>query len=456
MAAIAAGLDRAKWRPLPHQIPPSGDWDGWLLLGGRFAGKTDAGAKYMVDHANGPPCMPGRHPHRMAIIAPTLDDASYSCFDGPSGIQAHEPDTRKVTQPGGTIVHWPNGSYAKLFGTDTEKATDRLRSGGNNCFVWAEELAAWRWLDLAWSMMEFGLRNGPHPRWVATTTPKPRSLIKRMDRGEMIGVALTRATSHDNPHIIPSVVAKLVRDYGGTALGEQELMGRLVEQDESALWKRDQIARFRLTPEQAPLSIMRRTIVGVDPSGGAGEQGIVVVGFSAEALDHDEFREPMERGYILADMTVTPTSSGGKPNPLQPDQWGNRAIEAAIAWDATEIVFESDYGRDMPASVLNGAAERAGLVIPIRPALARAIGGKRVRAYPVAQKAAQGRYAHVGVFEELEDQQCTWTEDAKYSPDRIDAAVWPAWHTGLVSTTFKGAGSMGGSAMSRRVISGRG
>lgn len=445
-ADMAQQLDAAKlrapWRPLPHQVPPPGNWDGWLLLGGRFAGKTDADAKYMVDHVNGPPCLRGAHPHWMGIVAPTLDDAGRSCFSGPSGIQAHDPSAIKVTTNEGTIVKWPNGSQAKLFGTDTEASTDRLRSGGNTCLVWAEELAAWRWLDLAWAHMEFGLRSGPHPHWIASTTPKPRPLIKRMDKGLMPGVIVTRATSHDNPHITPQVITKLMGEYGGTALGEQELMGRVVDEDKNALWKREEIAKYRLTQEQAPLAIMRRVIVGVDPSGGAGEQGIVVVGFSDAPLFHPLHTTQIERGFVLDDMTCT----------LPPDGWGNRAIEAAIAWDASEIVFESDYGRDMPASVLMGAAERYGVTIPIRPALARVIGGKRVRAYPVAQKATQGRYPHVGVFEELEDQQCTWTEDARYSPDRIDAAVWPAWHTGLVSSAFKGVGSMGGKEMSGRSI----
>lgn len=27
-------------------------------------------------------------------------------------------------------------------------------------------------------------------------------------------------------------------------------------------------------------------------------------------------------------------------------------------------------------------------------------------------------------FEDLEDQMCTWTQDSKDSPDRMDAAVW--------------------------------
>jgi phage terminase large subunit-like protein len=437
--AMRRALDDAAkattWTPLPHQIPPEGNWDGWALFGGRGVGKTDAGAEYMCRHVKGPACLSGPNPHWMAIIAPTQMDAATSCFSGPTGIRAHDASAVKVTSDEGTVVRWPNGSQAKLYGTDTEKATDSLRSGGNTCLVWAEELAAWRWLDLAWAMMELGLRSGPHPRWIATTTPKPRLLIKKIDKGQMPGVVRTHARTQDNPHLSQELRDKWFGLYGGTELGEQELEGRIVEQATNALWKREQIARFRLSIEQAPLLTLRRRLVGVDPSGGHDEQGIVVVGFSDGAyVDHAEHQPAVPRGLVLADYTCN----------LEPDQWGDRAIQAAIDWDADGIVFESDYGRDMPHAILVNAAKRAGIMIPIKPSLAQAIGNKRARAFPVAQLAAQGRYPHRGTFEQLEDQLCTWTEKEKNSPDRMDAMVWPAWESGLVSITLPGAASMPG------------
>src|SRR4051794_15689583 len=35
----------------PHQIAPAGDWTTWLLLGGRGAGKTRAGAEWVKRQA---------------------------------------------------------------------------------------------------------------------------------------------------------------------------------------------------------------------------------------------------------------------------------------------------------------------------------------------------------------------------------------------------------------------
>ena len=138
-----------------------------------------------------------------------------------------------------------------------------------NCLVWAEEVAAWPKLDAAWAQMRFGLRIGPRPRWVGSTTPKPRDLIKKLDKGHYRNVVITRATSRDNPYIHPDILAGLMDDYGGTALAEQEIEGKIVEQDENALWRRSDLAAGRIAPEDLPE--LDRITVGVDPSGGAGD-----------------------------------------------------------------------------------------------------------------------------------------------------------------------------------------
>ena len=57
----------------------------------------------------------------------------------------------------------------------------------------------------------------------------------------------------------------------------------------------------------------------------------------------------------------------------------------------------------------------------------RATRGKYLRAEPIAALYAQGRVAHVGRFQKLEDQMCAFGPDGKVegrSPDRVDALVW--------------------------------
>lgn len=38
---------------------------------------------------------------------------------------------------------------------------------------------------------------------------------------------------------------------------------------------------------------------------------------------------------------------------------------------------------------------------------------------------------------------CTWTPEADWSPDRLDAMVWTAWHTKLVAVGAVGRGQLG-------------
>lgn len=431
---------RTKWKPLPHQVPPEGNWYGWLLRAGRGAGKTDACAQYVVDHINGPPCMAGPVPHWVSIIAPTQGDAATACYYGPSGIRAHDPSAKLSSGIGGASIKWPNGSEAKLFGAHTPDDVERLRAGGNRCLVWAEELAAWRHLDDCWDHMRFGLRIGERPHWVASTTPKPRLLIKQLVRGETQNVVVTRGSMYDNPHLPEHIRDMLEERYGGTSLGAQELYGELIDQDEGALWVREQIDDLRVNDVPDNLS---RISVGVDPSGGAGEQGIVVVGKQELILPREKGKGTKKElhGYVLEDRSCR----------LSPDGWGRRAVQAAIDNDADDIVVETNFGGEMAMAVLRGAADSMGVSIPIRSVTASR--GKRVRAEPVSALSARERWHHVGRFEELEDQLCTWTPEAGYSPDRLDAMVWPPWHMKLVSTlTTQGQGSFGGSRLAKTKI----
>lgn len=395
-AAIEAGaaVRTSEWRPLPHQVAPPGNWDTWLLLAGRGAGKTDAAAYYADQHVKGPPCLPGvPGGHRLAIVAPTLGDALEACVNGPSGLKAHNPTVTSAQSMGGTFVRWPSGAQAKLFGASTPEDVERLRAGGNRCFAWCEELAAWRQLDECWDHLQFGLRLGPHPRIVASTTPKPKKLIRAMLTDP--NVAVTRATTHDNPHLAAMVRARLEKRYAGTRLGRQELGGELLEDVEGALWSYSMLEDRRSAPD------LTRSVVGVDPSGGGNMQGIIVAGLGIDG-----------RGYVLADRSCT----------LSPAGWGARAVQAYIDFQADRIVAERNFGGDMVLATVQTAAKSMGVICQVK--MVTASRGKVVRAQPISALYEQGRVSHVEALTELEDQLCTWTPEDGTSPDRLDALVW--------------------------------
>jgi phage terminase large subunit-like protein len=291
-----------------------------------------------------------------------------------------------------------------------------------------------------YDQLRFGLRSGSRPHWIAATTPKPRPLLKRMLAGEISGIVHTHATMYDNPYLEQSVKDALEDTYAGTDIGAQELQGRLIDEVAAALWTRATLEETRVRPDEVPE--LKRISVGVDPSGGAGEQGIVVVGKSGLVIPGGGGR-PQHHGYVLDDRSCC----------LSPDQWGRRAVQAAIDWEADELLAETNYGGAMCVATLRTASEALGVDIPIRTVTATR--GKSVRAQPVAALSSQGRWHMAGVFPELEDQLATWYPELGWSPDRLDAMVWPAWQLKLVGTAARGQGSLGGDLARKQIVGGR-
>ncbi|MEW6223181.1 MAG: terminase family protein [Chloroflexota bacterium] len=425
---IAAGLFeqgaavRAKaWTPEPYQRRPDGAWRYWLLVAGRGTGKSDTGSFDMVRHVReDPPCLRGPIPHRMSIIAPTLGDAVEACWKAPAGISVHEPRARIVQTGGGTIIRFPGGSEAKLFGAFTPDDVERLRAGGNRCRIWAEELAAWRYLDEAWDQAMFGLRLGPDPRVVVTTTPKPRKKLKELLADPRSVRALTAdgriPTTDDNPHLPEDIRRELYKLFGGTRKGRQELGGEMLDDVPGALWRREtlDVMRVREHPD------LVRVVVAVDPeatsSEDSAETGILVVGMGivpahpvtdpALAEAHPPVRHL--HGFVLEDATLRGT----------PREWGSAAVTAYHRNRADLIVGEVNNGGEMVEFVIRTVDQR----VPFKAV--HASRGKAIRAEPVSSLYEQLLVSHVGEFPMLEDQLCEWVPGEGDSPDRLDAVVW--------------------------------
>ncbi len=425
---VAAGLFeqgaavRAKvWTPQDYQRRPEGDWAYWLLVAGRGTGKSDTGAFDMVRHEReDPPCLRGPIPHRMSIIAPTQPDAVESCWKAPAGISVHEPRARLVQAPGGTIIRFPNGSEAKIFGAFTPDDVERLRAGGNRCRVWAEELAAWRYLDEAWDQMIFGLRLGPSPRVVVTTTPKPRKKLRELLADPRTVRALTAdgriPTTDDNPHLPDAIRRELYKLFGGTRKGRQELGGELLDDVPGALWRRETLDVMRVLEHPD----LVRVVVAVDPEATSGEDsaetGIIVVGMgyvpahpvTNPALVEAHPPAPHLHGYVLDDATVRGT----------PREWASAAVAAYHRNRADLIVGEVNNGGEMIGYTIRTIDKRP----PFKAV--HASRGKATRAEPIASLYEQLLIHHVGELPLLEDQLCEWVPGESDSPDRLDAVVW--------------------------------
>ena len=104
----------------PEQLPPPLDeaapWRTWLLLGGRGAGKTRAGAEWVRGQALGLPPFACRAAGRIALVGETLDDARAVMVEGHSGLLAiHADDERPTFYPSRNEVIWPNGCKQRPF-----------------------------------------------------------------------------------------------------------------------------------------------------------------------------------------------------------------------------------------------------------------------------------------------------------------------------------------------------
>lgn len=409
LAFLADIVDPPAWEPVdrmplrPHQVAPAGDWELWLLEGGRGAGKTEAGSRHFCTRMRQNPGWRG------LIIAPTFGDAVEACIEGPSGILSVDPGARFITRPGGSKVIWPNGSEALVLGTPTPREVERLRAAGNRHIFWWEEMAANPQLRRAWDIAFAGLREGARPEQIATTTPRPLPFFKELRKRP--GTVTTHGTIFDNPKISQEVKDRLVRHYEGTRIGRQELYGELLEDVDGALWTSEMIEAAHVNcPRDLPE--MERVVVAIDPAVTYGEDsddtGIIVAGKGRDGF-----------GYVLADRTCH----------LSPDGWARRAVAAYEEFMADRIVGEVNNGGDLVELTIRTVSQ----TVPFRAV--HASRAKVARAEPVSALYEQGRVFHVGSTRELDDQLTTWTPDSDESPDRLDALVWAMAELGLAKVT---------------------
>lgn len=379
----------------PDQMPPPGDWLTWLMLGGRGAGKTRAGAEWVRGLAMGEPPFATGPVTRIALVGETFADVREVMIEGVSGLmRVHAAWERPEWQPTRRRVVWPNGAVAQAFSAEDPEGLRGPQFGA----AWSDELAKWRYADATWDMLQFGLRLGDRPRQMVTTTPRPIPLLRRLIAAS--DTAISRATTRANrENLARGFIERVVGRYAGTRLGRQELEGELIEDRPDGLWRRPDIEAGRVALHPP----LRRIVVAIDPpaSQKSGICGIVAAGLGADGI-----------AYVIADATVAE---------VRPDQWAAAALRLYMRCDADALVAEINQGGDMVEAVLR---EVDGSV-PVTKV--RATRGKWLRAEPVAALYAQGRVRHVGALPELEDELCDFGPDglsAGRSPDRLDALVW--------------------------------
>ena len=208
-------------------------------------------------------------------------------------------------------------------------------------------------------MLMFGLRLGPDPRVVVTTTPKPVKIIRELLTDPT--TVVTRGSSYENrANLADAFFAQIIRKYEGTRLGRQEIEAELLDDVPGALWNRTRLEELRW-PLSKSVPDLVRIVVAIDPATTSGEDadetGIIVAG-----------KDSGGRGYVLADRSGHYT----------PTEWAQLAIALYRQHKADRIVAEVNNGGDMVEATLR-------MIDPNVPYTAvHASRGKVVRAEPVA------------------------------------------------------------------------
>lgn len=402
--------DDQLWRPTEHS--------GTLYMAGRGWGKTRVGAEATQYVAAHPDLCAGR----IILAGRTAADVRSTMLYGESGIMnicppwftpKHEPSKRLLTWPHANSLgdnYSGRGVEALTLSADQPKSFRGPQCG----WAWLDEFAHWQSPDDAMDQFAMGHRMGLHPRWVGTTTPIPIKLIRELVADA--DVRIVEGSTYDNRlNLAPKFFRSTVARFEGTRMGEQELWGRLLDDNPNALWQMDWFSRDRMELEvedaegvrSSNLPEITRLVVAVDPAvsnnPNSNETGIVVAGKSRKG-----------HYYVFADGSGNYSANG----------WARLALRLLADWQGDRIVAEVNNGGDLVEATIRGVDQNA----PYEAV--HATRGKMKRAEPIAALYEQRKVHHVGDPRKLailERQLCDYDptrKDEDQDTDRMDALVW--------------------------------
>jgi phage terminase large subunit-like protein len=183
-------------------------------------------------------------------------------------------------------------------------------------------------------------------------------------------VSTTTSSTFDNTHLSADFLKRVREQYEGTRRGQQELQGAMLLEPADALFEESWLIH-----DDVKEDLIEQVTVGVDPSGGADETGIIAAALLADG-----------RLAVLADRSLSGTQA----------QWGEAAVRAHDDFDADDIAVEINYGGAMAIEVIKQAAarlhekgERESSIIRVKEVTASR--GKVMRAEPVSLLFEKGR-----------------------------------------------------------------
>jgi len=389
----------------PEQIPPEGDWNTFLALAGRGWGKSRASVEWVREQVK-------QGKKRIAYVCSTNSDVERVFVKGESGIlnacwkkdETYKGKHLGVPEwsPTKRTLTWANGAKVECY---SSQEPERLRGPQFEAAA-CDELCSWAYGEETWSMLQFCLRLGKHPKVFIATTPKSTALLREIMKNPKTMVV--RGSTFDNASNLADTYLTAVKEqYEGTRLGRQELYAEVLTENEGALWTADMIDACQVSRDDVPELV--RKVVAVDPAVSSNVEsdstGLVVAGIDING-----------KAYVLGDYTLK----------ASPETWANKAVELYHEFECSRIVYESNQGKDLIPSLFKTIDPN----LPLRGVHAST--AKIARAEPVSALYEQGKVFHVrnpenpdASLTELETQMTTYEPMGRHkSPDRYDAMVW--------------------------------
>lgn len=378
-------MKKTQWEQIArkNQLPPSGDWNVWLILAGRGFGKTRSASEAVRKWA-----VEGKY-KRIALVANTIQEAKQVMVEGESGLLSISRNRDGLTYfPSKRLLKWRNGAIATLYGAENY---EQLR-GPQFDAAWVDEFAKFMHPRETFEQLSFALRLGKNPKTILTTTPRPipfiKELMKRRD------VAAVRGSSWENRENLSPTFRSQLEFLKGTRLEAQEIYAEIVEDSKNTLWAWQDIEKcYRDAPH-----FLSNIVIGVDPAltCSGDETGIIAAGMDA-----------YKKAYVLDDLSMSGT----------PEQWCRKVLEAYRRYRAKQIIIETNAGGDLLINLLKSHDNS----VNIKRVYAHK--SKTERAEPIALLYQKNMIFHAKQFPKLELQMATY-EPGQKSPDRMDAMVW--------------------------------
>lgn len=355
----------------PKQYKPiteflKSDHNFCLITSGRGFGKTRIGAewvRYVMEN--------GIYTEG-SIIAPTSLNARRDMIKGSGGILRACPEGSVIYEPSKLTLTWPaayhglqrDGIVNILSADDPE----RLR-GLNNEFIWADELAAWDKAEEAWEMLMFGLRIGPAPKALITSTPQPLKLIADFIDGDLSSkTMLIEGSTYENAANLNERFLKAITDkFANTDLGDQEIHGRLLR-NLGGLFKPEYI-RHKLYTE-CPEFI--RTVIAIDPAASSKiTSNDTAIAVASKGVDGN---------YYLQLVSA---------NKWTPSAWADELNKLHKEYHADCIIAETNNGGEMVENTIQQGYKD----LPVKTITASR--GKTLRAEPISLLYQKGKIHHI-------------------------------------------------------------